>query len=62
MTTTLRYGAVSNTPASNVVASLVAFVVFYTALAVADAYLMLKYARLGPEGYFALHRKEVSAR
>ena len=48
--------AVSNTPASNVVASLIAFAVFYTALAVADVYLMLKYARLGPEGYFALHR------
>ncbi len=48
--------AVSNTPASNVVASLAAFVLFYTALAAADVYLMVKYARLGPEGYFALHR------
>jgi cytochrome d ubiquinol oxidase subunit I len=53
--------AVSNVPASNVIASLVAFVVFYTALAVADLYLMVKYARLGPDGYFALHKKEDAA-
>jgi cytochrome bd ubiquinol oxidase subunit I len=45
--------AVSNVPAENVIASLIGFVVFYTALAVADAYLMTKYARLGPDGYFA---------
>jgi cytochrome d ubiquinol oxidase subunit I len=44
--------AVSNVPASNVVASLIGFVVFYTALAVADVYLMTKYARLGPDGFF----------
>jgi len=42
---------VSNTPASNVIASLIAFALFYSALAVADLYLLLKYARLGPEGY-----------
>ena len=45
--------AVSNVPASNVVASLTGFVIFYTALAIADAYLMVKYARLGPDRYFA---------
>ncbi len=44
---------VSNVPASNVAASLIGFAVFYTALAVADAYLMVKYARLGPDRYFA---------
>jgi cytochrome d ubiquinol oxidase subunit I len=43
--------AVSNVPASNVLFSLVGFVVFYTALAIVDVYLMLKYVRLGPEGY-----------
>lgn len=45
--------AVSNIPASNVIASLIGFFVFYTALAVADAYLMTKYARLGPDGFFS---------
>jgi cytochrome d ubiquinol oxidase subunit I len=45
--------AVSNVPASNVVASLVGFVLFYSSLAVADVYLMVKYVRLGPDRYFA---------
>ena len=45
--------AVSNVPASNVVFSLVGFVVFYTALAVVDVFLMLKYVRLGPDGTLA---------
>ena len=45
--------AVSNVPASNVAVSLIGFAVFYTALAAADAYLMVKYARLGPDRYFA---------
>jgi cytochrome d ubiquinol oxidase subunit I len=40
---------VSNVPASNVVASLVGFVLFYTVLAVVDLFLIAKYVRLGPE-------------
>ena len=40
---------VSNIPASNVVASLAGFFVFYSALAVVELALMLKYIRLGPE-------------
>jgi cytochrome d ubiquinol oxidase subunit I len=40
---------VSSTPAGNVLFSLVGFVVFYTALLVADLYLLIKYIRLGPE-------------
>ena len=44
--------AVSNVPASNVIASLLGFVIFYTALAIADVYLMIKYTRLGPDRYF----------
>ena len=39
---------VSNVPASNVVASLVGFVLFYTALAAIDLFLIVKYVRLGP--------------
>src|SRR5512136_2296255 len=39
---------VSGVPASNVAASLAAFVVFYTALAVVDVALLLKYIRKGP--------------
>jgi len=41
---------VSSTPAGNVLFSMVGFVVFYTALLVADLYLLIKYIRLGPEG------------
>ncbi|HZZ93155.1 MAG TPA: cytochrome ubiquinol oxidase subunit I [Usitatibacter sp.] len=40
--------SVSNLSASDVIASLSAFVVFYTALLVIELYLMLKYIRLGP--------------
>jgi cytochrome bd ubiquinol oxidase subunit I len=40
---------VSNIPASNVVWSLSGFLVFYTALALADLFLIIKYIRLGPE-------------
>jgi cytochrome bd ubiquinol oxidase subunit I len=40
--------SVSNIAASDVYASLAAFVVFYTALLVVEMYLMLKYIRLGP--------------
>jgi cytochrome d ubiquinol oxidase subunit I len=39
---------VSNVPASNVAASLAAFVLFYSALAVIDVGLIVKYVRIGP--------------
>ncbi|QGM97169.1 cytochrome ubiquinol oxidase subunit I [Methylocystis parvus] len=39
---------VSDVPASNVAASLAAFVLFYTALAVVDVALLVKYIRKGP--------------
>ncbi len=39
---------VSNVPAANVAASLAAFVLFYTALAVVDVALIVKYVRKGP--------------
>jgi len=42
--------AVSRIAPSNVVASLIAFGVFYSALLVADLYLLIKYIRLGPDG------------
>jgi len=41
--------AVSQIAPSNVVASLVAFGIFYSALLVADLYLLIKYIRLGPD-------------
>jgi cytochrome d ubiquinol oxidase subunit I len=41
---------VSTTSAANVWMSLLGFVVFYTSLAVADVYLMLRMIRLGPDG------------
>jgi cytochrome d ubiquinol oxidase subunit I len=40
---------VSSTDPGNVLFSLIGFVVFYSALLVADLYLLLKYIRLGPE-------------
>src|SRR6185369_14055104 len=40
--------SVSSIPATHVVASLAAFIVFYTALLVIEMYLMVKYIRLGP--------------
>ncbi len=40
---------VSSTDAGNVLASLLGFVLFYSALLVADLYLLLKYIRLGPD-------------
>jgi cytochrome d ubiquinol oxidase subunit I len=43
------YLAVSNLPASSVEASLIGFVLFYTALLAADIFLMRKYIRLGPQ-------------
>jgi cytochrome bd ubiquinol oxidase subunit I len=41
---------VSGTDAHNVLFSLIGFVVFYSGLAIADLYLMIKYIRLGPDG------------
>jgi cytochrome bd ubiquinol oxidase subunit I len=41
---------VSSISASQVIFSILGFVVFYTGLAVVDATLMLKYARRGPDG------------
>ncbi|GAA0716184.1 cytochrome ubiquinol oxidase subunit I [Dokdonella soli] len=41
---------VSSVSAAQVATSLAGFVIFYTALAVVDAILMLKYARKGPDG------------
>ncbi|MEO5561455.1 MAG: cytochrome ubiquinol oxidase subunit I, partial [Dokdonella sp.] len=41
---------VSSVTATQVLTSLIGFVVFYTALAVVDVILMLKYARRGPDG------------
>ena len=41
---------VSATPASNVLLSLTGFVIFYSALAIVDAYLMVRMIRRGPEG------------
>ena len=40
---------VSSTSAGNVLFSLLGFVLFYSGLAVADLYLMVKYIRLGPD-------------
>jgi len=40
--------AASSLPAGNVLLSLGGFALFYTALLVADLYLLIKYARLGP--------------
>jgi cytochrome d ubiquinol oxidase subunit I len=41
---------VSATPAGNVLLSLAGFVVFYSALAAVDVYLMVRTVRLGPDG------------
>ncbi|HEY2069939.1 MAG TPA: cytochrome ubiquinol oxidase subunit I [Rhizomicrobium sp.] len=46
---------VSSTDPSNVLFSLLGFVVFYSALFVADFYLLLKYIRLGPDDPPARH-------
>jgi cytochrome d ubiquinol oxidase subunit I len=40
---------VSSTSAGNVLLSLIGFAVFYSALLVADLYLLIKYIRLGPD-------------
>ncbi len=44
------YLSVSSISAGTVAASLIGFVLFYSALAVVELYLMVKYIRLGPEG------------
>ena len=41
--------SVSDVPASNVVASLAGFVIFYSVLAVVELFLMVRTVRLGPE-------------
>jgi len=41
---------VSSISLSDIIISLVGFVVFYSSLAVVEVYLMLKYIRLGPDG------------
>jgi cytochrome d ubiquinol oxidase subunit I len=41
---------VSSVSAGQVLTSLIGFVIFYTALAVVDAFLMVRYARKGPDG------------
>ncbi len=40
---------VSDVPANNVLASLIGFVAFYTALAIVDVFLIVKYIGIGPE-------------
>jgi cytochrome d ubiquinol oxidase subunit I len=45
--------AVSPVTASNVAISLIGFVVFYSVLAVVDAYLLVKYVRIGPVTHVA---------
>ena len=47
----------SNVDLSQILFSLSGFVLFYTVLAVVDAYLMVKYIRLGPEHMFAPKEK-----
>ena len=49
--------AVSSLSAANVVTTLVGFVLFYSALLVADVYLMVKTIRIGP-GQLASHGTE----
>ncbi len=46
---------VSSITAGQVWFSLTGFVVFYTVLFVVDVFLMLKYVRLGPDGYLGKH-------
>ena len=51
---------VSATPSGNVLLSLTGFVVFYSALAIVDVYLMVRMIRRGPEGlgYWPVPRTE----
>jgi cytochrome d ubiquinol oxidase subunit I len=50
--------AVSSISAGNVLITLVGFVLFYSALAVVDIYLMVKTIRIGPEPYASAIRRE----
>jgi len=50
---------VSTTPASNIIVSLAGFVLFYSALAIVDIYLMTRMIRRGPEGLGYWPIKEV---
>jgi cytochrome d ubiquinol oxidase subunit I len=43
---------VSSLPVSNIWASLIGFILFYSALAVVEVYLMVKYIRQGPDNLF----------
>ena len=40
----------SSVSAAQVLTSIAGFVIFYTALAIVEVYLMIKYIRLGPDG------------
>ena len=46
----MHCSGVSSVSSAQVATSLAGFVLFYTVLAVIDAVLMSKYARLGPDG------------
>jgi len=52
---------VSSTDASNVLLSLLGFIVFYSALLVVDVFLLAKYIRLGPEAALGRTAKEEAA-
>ena len=47
--------AASAVNASSVWFTLIGFVVFYTTLAIVDAFLMVKYIKLGPDGALRTH-------
>ncbi len=49
---------VSSVSGGQVLASLIGFIVFYSALAVVDAVLMVRYARMGPDD--ALHKRVIA--
>lgn len=53
---------VSSVSVSNVVASLIGFVFFYTLLAIIEFYLMIKYIKMGPENIFPQPEFEVTVR
>ena len=48
---------VSSVSSSVVMFSLAGFVLFYSALAIADVYLMVKYIRMGPDEFFARRQR-----
>jgi len=52
---------VSSTSASNVLFSLIGFVVFYSALLIVDVFLLTKYIRLGPDATLGQTAKEEAA-